>query len=153
MELPTTRLARTAGLLLIAGCVGTPSVSGVPGASPSPDVPWTPPRSSAAALAQVDSVAAPALPPDLGERIRRFTLAEIVELGLRNNPATREAWANAQSAAAVHMGRIITWDEMIKSQFRFAPDTDQLTGASRAPVQADEQGRYPTPVPGKWVEV
>jgi hypothetical protein len=28
-----------------------------------------------------------------------------------------------------------------------------LTVDSPAPVQADDQGRYPAPVPGKWVEV
>lgn len=55
--------------------------------------------------------------------------------------------------AAVHMGRTITWDEISKSQFRFAPDTDKLTADSPAPVQADANGRYPAPVPGKWVEV
>jgi outer membrane protein len=109
MELLTTRLARAAALLLVAGCVGTPSVSGVPGASPSPDVPWTPPRRSAAELARVDSMATPALPADLGARIRRLTMAEIVELGLRNNPATREAWANAQSAAAVYGSERGAW--------------------------------------------
>ena len=55
--------------------------------------------------------------------------------------------------AAVHMGRVITWNEISKSQFRFAPDADKLTAASPAPVQADAQGRYLAPVPGKWVEV
>jgi len=109
MELPTHRLAGAAALLLLAGCVGTPSVSGVPGASPSPEVPWSPPPTAAADLARADSAATPVLPPDLGERIRRLSLAEIVELGLRNNPATREAWANAQSAAAVYGSERGAW--------------------------------------------
>ena len=30
---------------------------------------------------------------------------------------------------------------------------DKLTVDSPAPVQADAQGRYPAPVPGKWVEI
>jgi TolC family type I secretion outer membrane protein len=130
MESLTTRLARAACLLLGAGCIGTPSVSGVPGASPSPDVPWTPPRSSAAALARADSVAAPAVPADLSERIRRLTLAEIVELGLRNNPATREAWANAQSAAAVYGSERGAW----------LPTVDGDVSASRLKTAAS-QGR------------
>jgi outer membrane protein len=109
MELLTTRLAGAAAVVLVAGCVGTPSVSGVRGASPSPGIPWTPPRNAAAALARADSAAVPALPADLGERIRRLTLAEIVELGLRTNPATREAWASAQSAAAVYGSERGAW--------------------------------------------
>ena len=69
MELPRYRLA--AAVLLVAGCVGTPSVSGVPGASPAPEVPWSPPPAAAADLARADSAATPVLPADLGERIRR----------------------------------------------------------------------------------
>jgi outer membrane protein TolC len=100
MESVTARVVAAAAAVLVAGCVGTPAVSGVRGASPSPDVPWTPPSGAAATLAAADTAARPAVPADLGERIRRLTLAEIVELGLRNNPTTRLAWANAQSAAA-----------------------------------------------------
>jgi hypothetical protein len=39
------------------------------------------------------------------------------------------------------------------SNFQFCPNVDSLTSSSPAPVQADVQGRYPAPVPGKWVEV
>jgi TolC family type I secretion outer membrane protein len=49
-----------------------------------------------------DTAATPQLPPDLGDRIRRLTLTEIVDIGLRNNPTTRLAWANAQAAAATY---------------------------------------------------
>jgi len=55
--------------------------------------------------------------------------------------------------AAVHSGKIITWDEAMASDFRFCPNVDDLTEASPAPVQADEQGRYPAPIPGKWSEI
>jgi hypothetical protein len=73
-----------------------------------------------------------------------------------HNEVKRAAYSNLgamMGRAAVHMGRIITWDEISKSQFRFCPDADQLTENSPAPVQADAQGRYPAPLPGKWVEV
>jgi NodT family efflux transporter outer membrane factor (OMF) lipoprotein len=53
-------------------------------------------------LAAADTAATPQLPPDLGDRIRRLTLTEIVDIGLRNNPGTRLAWANAQAAAATY---------------------------------------------------
>lgn len=73
-----------------------------------------------------------------------------------HNEVKRAAWSNLgamMGRSAVHMGRIITWDEITQSQFRFYPDADQLTEASPAPAPADAQGRYPAPVPGKWVEV
>lgn len=55
--------------------------------------------------------------------------------------------------AAVHMGRTITWDEALASDFKFCPNVDALNEASPAPVQANAQGRYPAPVPGTWVEI
>jgi hypothetical protein len=51
------------------------------------------------------------------------------------------------------MGRVITWDEMLASNFQFCPNIDDLTETSPAPVTADAQGRYPVPVPGVWNEI
>jgi len=87
---------------LFAACVGTPNVAGVPGASPAPEKPWTPPASERKAITPADTSTQAAVPPDLADRIRRLTLAEIVDLGLRNNAQTRLAWANAQTAAAAY---------------------------------------------------
>jgi outer membrane protein TolC len=42
-----------------------------------------------------------AIPPDLQERIRQLTLVDVVDLALRNNPATRASWAQARAAAAL----------------------------------------------------
>jgi outer membrane protein TolC len=42
------------------------------------------------------------VPPDLEPRIRELTLTDVVDLGLRNNPATRISWANARAAAAAY---------------------------------------------------
>ena len=39
------------------------------------------------------------------------------------------------------------------SDFQFYADVDKLTVDSPAPVQAEAQGCYPAPVPGKWVEI
>src|SRR6185437_5723303 len=88
--------------LCLAGCVGTPRVSGVPGASPAPQTPWQPPAEALRKLEAADTSTPASLPPDLGDRIRRLTLVEIVDIGLRNNPGTRLAWANAQAAAATY---------------------------------------------------
>jgi outer membrane protein TolC len=72
-------------------------------------VPWTPPVGVLPRVAPGDTSARAAVPPDLAERIRRLTLAEIVDLGLRSNPATRLAWANANTAASVYGSERGAW--------------------------------------------
>jgi outer membrane protein TolC len=42
------------------------------------------------------------VPADLKQRIKQLSLAEVVDLGLRNNPETRVSWANARAAAAAY---------------------------------------------------
>ncbi len=104
-----SRIVKAAAVLALTAataCVGTPSVGGVPG-SPGPSVPWTPPAS---ALARADAdTAQAALPLDLAERVQRLTLADIVDYGLRNNTATRIAWANARAAAADYGSERASW--------------------------------------------
>lgn len=73
-----------------------------------------------------------------------------------HNEAERAALSNVadlMGRAAAHMGRVITWDEMLASNFQFCPNIDDLTETSPAPVTADAQGRYPVPVPGVWNEI
>jgi TolC family type I secretion outer membrane protein len=72
-------------------------------------VPWTPPRDAVPRIVPSDTSAAAAVPPDIADRVQRLTLAEIVELGLRNNPATRLAWATAHAAAAVYGSERGAW--------------------------------------------
>ncbi len=88
------------GLVVMAGaaCVGTPSLGGVAGVAPSPNAAWTPP----AREARTDTVERTAVPADLEQRIKQLSLAEVVDLGLRNNPQTRVSWANARAAAAAY---------------------------------------------------
>ncbi|NLH16319.1 MAG: Gfo/Idh/MocA family oxidoreductase [Phycisphaerae bacterium] len=72
------------------------------------------------------------------------------------NEAERAAYTNFASIlgrAAVHMGRIVTWDEVTKSEFKFVDNPGALNADSPAPVKADAQGKYPVPVPGVWSEV
>jgi len=73
-----------------------------------------------------------------------------------HNETKRAAYSNLAAImgrAAVHSGKIITWEESLASDFKFCPNVDALTQDSPAPVKADEKGRYPGPTPGVTVEV
>ena len=72
------------------------------------------------------------------------------------NEAERAAMSNfadLMGRAAVHSGKETTWDEMTKSTFQHYPgNIDDLDYDSEPPVKADENGRYPVPIPGQWSE-
>lgn len=73
-----------------------------------------------------------------------------------HNEAKRAAYSNLAAImgrAAVHCGKIITWEEALASDFKFCPNVDALTADSPAPVRADKNGRYPAPIPGQWTEI
>ena len=73
-----------------------------------------------------------------------------------HNEAERAAKANLvglMGRAAVHSGRLVTWEEALASKFEWCPNIDNLTAESPAPVMPDAEGRYPAPVPGAWTEI
>ncbi len=73
-----------------------------------------------------------------------------------HNETRRAALSNLgaiMGRAAVHTGKIITWEEAMASDFQFCANVDALTASSPAPVQADADGRYPAPIPGMTVEI
>jgi hypothetical protein len=73
-----------------------------------------------------------------------------------HNETERSIKANLAAVmgrAAVHSGKVITWDEAMASDFKFVDNVDELDYDSPAPVQADENGCYPVPVPGQWTEI
>ena len=83
-------------------------------------------------------------------------LLEAIRADRPYNEAERAAYATLagiMGRAAAHMGRTITWQEMLASNFAFTTIADQLKFGGPAPVQPDAQGNYPVPIPGKWVEV
>lgn len=79
---------------------------------------------------------------------------------IRTNKPFNEAKRAAQSnlaaimgRAAMHMGRTVTWEEAMASNFQWFPGIDQLTYESEPPLKSDDKGRYPAPVPGEWKEI
>ncbi len=93
------RPALPAGLLLIvwsSACAPSlPKVQGAPAASNAPALPWVPtPREAVSADRALD------LPTDFESRRQALRLEDLVDLALRNSPATRVAWASARAAAA-----------------------------------------------------
>jgi hypothetical protein len=74
-----------------------------------------------------------------------------------HNETRRAALSNLgaiMGRAAVHTGKMVTWDEAMASKFQFSKvDVGTLTADSPAPVHADAAGRYPAPVPGAWTEI
>jgi hypothetical protein len=49
---------------------------------------------------------------------------------------------------ACHTGKTVTYDDMLNCEHEFAPNLDQLTQDSPAPLQLDANGKYPVPMPG-----
>ncbi|HUT93240.1 MAG TPA: gfo/Idh/MocA family oxidoreductase [Thermoguttaceae bacterium] len=73
-----------------------------------------------------------------------------------HNETRRACLANlvaVMGRAAVHSGQVITWDQMLASDFLFCDYVDDLDYDSPAPVQPDADGRYPAPIPGEWSEI
>jgi len=73
-----------------------------------------------------------------------------------HNEAQRAVYsdlATLMGRAACHTGQAVTWDEMMKSTFRFCDYVDQLDYNSPAPVKADPNGLFPVPIPGEWNEL
>ena len=79
--------------IVAVGCAPhRPSIGGLPAAPSKPNEYYRPPAGEIAAPAKA---AAPAALPDL----KALSLADVVDLSLRNNPTTRISWAQALSAA------------------------------------------------------
>jgi len=84
-------------LAVASACVhGPPRIEGVAAAPPTQTTQWTPPPSVARA-AERDVVRPPGV-----DSIRQYTLAEAIDIALRNSPQTRQSWVQARAAADVY---------------------------------------------------
>ena len=61
---------------------------------------WTPPADSRREYAVPSASGAAEIPPRMVAAGQSYELPELVDLALRRNPATRQAWASARAAAA-----------------------------------------------------
>ncbi|HYS70643.1 MAG TPA: hypothetical protein VEM14_10415, partial [Gemmatimonadaceae bacterium] len=71
----TSKLLQVVFIGVVAGALacGTPRVNGVAGASPAPNVPWTPPVGAVKPEPLVTPSQINAVPPDLQQRIEQLT--------------------------------------------------------------------------------
>jgi predicted dehydrogenase len=73
-----------------------------------------------------------------------------------HNEARRAALTNLadiMGRAAIHSGKIISWEEAMASDFAFCPGIDTMDYDTPPPLQPDTQGRYQVPIPGQWSEI
>jgi predicted dehydrogenase len=54
----------------------------------------------------------------------------------------------AMGRMSAHTGQKITIDEMLNSEIEYGPNVDKLTMDGPAPILADKNGMYPSPIPG-----
>ena len=57
--------------------------------------------------------------------------------------------ATSMGRMAAHTGQEITFEQMLNSDHEFAPNVDEMTNDSPAPLQPDKNGLYPVPEPGR----
>jgi len=55
--------------------------------------------------------------------------------------------------AAAHTGQLVTWDQVMASDFQFVKDIDHLSFDSETPIHAGPDGIYPAPQPGITKEI
>lgn len=95
----------------------------------SPAVPWTPTSD-----ARAEQKPSPA--PEIPEKYRRektvLSLAEVIDIALRNNPVTRTSWAQARSAAAVLEQKRAAYYPEIDANFALEREKTTSVGSSTA---------------------
>lgn len=79
---------------------------------------------------------------DLINAIRKDLPYNEVERGVKASIVT------SMGRMAAHTGVEVTYDDMLNCEHEFAPDLENMTYESPAPVRANKDGIYPVPQPG-----
>jgi outer membrane protein len=98
-RMTTAHAALTVALCTVAvsACVhNPPDVDGKPSAPTASNQFWTPPKSARTP----DAIPKVAVPADIEQRVQTLTLPDVIEVGLLNNPLTRQSYALARAAGA-----------------------------------------------------
>jgi predicted dehydrogenase len=88
-------------------------------------------------------------------RVEWQLLLDAIRQDKPHNEGRRAAEADLvalMGRTAVHTGKMITWEEMTKSNFQYVPNIDQMTFETPAPLQAGPDGIYSCPLPGSTNE-
>ncbi len=93
------RAAIGLAVVLCAGCETIPERSIRNSVGPAPNVPWNPPASARLPVGPA-APAPPEIPAEYLKPGTTLSLGQLVDVALRNNPSTREAWHTARAAAA-----------------------------------------------------
>jgi predicted dehydrogenase len=78
-------------------------------------------------------------------------LVEAIRNNTKFNEAERGAVASlvtSMGRMAAHTGQAITYEQILNHEHEFAPNVDQFTMDSPAPLPAEPDGSYPVPEPG-----
>jgi outer membrane protein TolC len=97
-RLRPARVLSALALFLVACSHSIPSIGGSAAVSAAPGVPYSPPKGVVPPEPD-SSRKTTALPADIAPRDSSLTLADVVDVSLRNNPQTSLAWAQARTAA------------------------------------------------------
>ena len=79
---------------------------------------------------------------DLIRAIREDNTYNEVDRGVKASIVT------SMGRMAAHTGQKITYDQMLNCDHEFAPGVDKLVIGGPSPLQANEAGKYPVPLPG-----
>jgi outer membrane protein len=139
LPLPSLALALAlAALGLASACSAwAPPARMAPETSPSPEAQWTPPPGATPPPGPARQ--APRIPPELLAQAQSLSLGQVLEVALRNNPATRESWWQARSAAANLSVQLAAWFPELDAQLGFAR-TQTLASGGRLEFQQTTYG-------------
>jgi outer membrane protein TolC len=127
-------IARAGLAILGAACVhAPPAIDGVASTPAGPSSLWTPPATVVQAAARDSVTRGSAL------SVKEYSLAEVVDLALRNSPATRLSYAQARAAADVYGSSQGRWLPTVSAGVTTQRSLS-VAAQGRAPVERTQYG-------------